>query len=86
MTNLAWLRADLRTFSLAIEQPLSEWQAASLALQTRTTVIDGRVIGSDLLGAARAASEIADEDQDVAPAVDRLLDLDPIGGPRGQPV
>jgi hypothetical protein len=39
MTNLAWLRADLRTFSLAIEQPLSEWQAASLALQTRTTVI-----------------------------------------------
>jgi hypothetical protein len=34
MINLARLRADLRTFSLAIEQPLTGWQAYSLRLST----------------------------------------------------
>jgi hypothetical protein len=39
MTDLARLRSDLREFSLAIEQPLADWQAVSLALDRRTTVI-----------------------------------------------
>jgi hypothetical protein len=39
MTDLRRARTDLRTFSLAIQQPLESWQADSLALKTRTTVI-----------------------------------------------
>jgi hypothetical protein len=39
MTDLATPRGDLRAFSLAIEQPLAEWQAESLSLERRTTAI-----------------------------------------------
>jgi Terminase large subunit, T4likevirus-type, N-terminal len=39
MTDLRRARADLRTFSLAVEQPLTDWQAESLALDRRTTAI-----------------------------------------------
>jgi hypothetical protein len=55
MTDLARLRSDLRTFSLAIEQPLADWQAASLALESRTTV----VVGPRQSGKSRAASVVA---------------------------
>jgi hypothetical protein len=39
MTDLRRARADLRTFSLAVECPLTDWQADSLALERRTTVL-----------------------------------------------
>ena len=39
MTDLATLRGDLRAFSLAIEQPLTDWQAESLTLARRTTAV-----------------------------------------------
>lgn len=39
MPDLARLRSDLRAFSAAIGQPLTEWQADALALSHRTTTI-----------------------------------------------
>jgi hypothetical protein len=39
MTDFGRLRSDLRAFSVAIEQPLAEWQAESLALEQRTSVV-----------------------------------------------
>jgi len=45
MSALARLRRDLRTFSLAIEQPLAGWQADSLDLERRTTVVAPRQSG-----------------------------------------
>ena len=39
MPDLRRARADLQTFAHAIEQPLTDWQAAAFALQRRTTVV-----------------------------------------------
>ncbi|HEX4188487.1 MAG TPA: tyrosine-type recombinase/integrase [Solirubrobacteraceae bacterium] len=39
MTDLRRARADLATFARAIEQPLTDWQAESLALERRTTAL-----------------------------------------------
>jgi hypothetical protein len=39
MSDLAQLRSDLLAFSVAVEQPLADWQADSLALEFRTTVL-----------------------------------------------
>ena len=39
MPDLRRARTDLRTFSLAVEQPLADWQASSLTLTRRTTVL-----------------------------------------------
>jgi hypothetical protein len=42
MPDLRRARTDLATFAHAIEQPLAPWQAASLSLDRRTTVIVAR--------------------------------------------
>jgi hypothetical protein len=39
MPDLRRARTDLATFAHAIEQPLATWQADSLDLRTRTTVV-----------------------------------------------
>jgi hypothetical protein len=39
VTDLTRLRSDLRAFSRAIEQPLTDWQAESLTLQRLTTAV-----------------------------------------------
>jgi hypothetical protein len=39
MTDLARLRSDLRAFSRAIEQPLTDWRAESFSLERRTTAL-----------------------------------------------
>jgi hypothetical protein len=55
VTDLRRARTDLATFAAAIEQPLTEWQSAALALDRRTTV----VVAPRQSGKSRSLSVVA---------------------------
>jgi hypothetical protein len=55
MTDLAHARRDLRTFAMAVGQPLTDWQADSLALDRRTSI----VVAPRQAGKSRALSVTA---------------------------
>ena len=55
MTDLARLRSDLSAFAAAIGQPLTEWQATSLKLDRRTSV----VVAPRQAGRSRALAVLA---------------------------